>query len=502
MMKSTWLAALVVASGALARGQTPVGGPNADEKRPAAEASQDDAILSELSAQRAELDAQRQEIAELKAKQAAWTGSLSSNLAVEIGQNAAPPKASPFAEEIKSKWRMNIYGFVETDFINDTTQGLNDAAGNPAIARDGTLQANSGQTTFGVRNSRLGFKVNAPDTDWVRTSAVLEMDFLGNQSPSSESNAFWNNPTFRIRHMYFVMDTDYVTTQIGQGWELFGWQPYFQPNTVDIQGVPGEVYSRSTKLQFSHKFSGTVDLEPAFAFSRPPERAGNFPDLQAGVKMSFPNWKGVHTVGATGTAVDPAAVGVSACYREFKVPDPATTNEMKDTHGDGIALDAFLPILRPDEGSKANAFSFTGEIAYGEGITDLYTGFTGGASGVAGIGDQGSIGWKGSEIDAIQWRTSIIGLQYYLPSDGSWWVAACYGWGHSNNIGELSATSGGAPFAANTVFDNFQFVNFSLFWDATAAIRFGLSYSQYMDRYVDHVEGTNRRVQFSAFFIF
>ena len=58
-------------------------------------------------------------------------------------------------------------------------------------------------------NSRIGFRVNARRVERrCRTSALLEMDFLGNQPPNASEGAFLTNPTFRIRH--FKFDIEYA----------------------------------------------------------------------------------------------------------------------------------------------------------------------------------------------------------------------------------------------------------------------------------------------------
>jgi hypothetical protein len=100
------------------------------------------------------------------------------------GEPATPPA------QFKTKWDTTFYGFVETDLINDSTQGFNDSAGNAAIARPNTYTGDHGQTTLGARNSRLGFKLAAPDYNGVKASAMLEMDFLGNQPTTATEAQF------------------------------------------------------------------------------------------------------------------------------------------------------------------------------------------------------------------------------------------------------------------------------------------------------------------------
>lgn len=507
-MSKFWCAVLVAAlsSTALARGgDDSPDGKKIDENRMKSLSE----LSAELEAQKAQLEAQRLQIQALQTQAGAM--SLEGNGTLADPQAQAKP-ALP--EQIKSKWAMNIYGFIEADFISDNHQlvaqsaaamnGAVDAAGNPVWPTGRQYATEHGSLTFGARNSRIGLNVAAPEYGGIRASGKLEMDFLGvNGGANNEAGGTWTNPSFRIRHMYLTLDNDYVTVTLGQGWELFGWQPYFHPNTVDIQGVPGQIYSRSPKAQFSHKFNGPVDIELAFALSRPPERAADEPDLQAGIKFAIPDWVGVHTIGAAGTAVDAAAIGLSGTTRSFRVPNAGAAAVTSDaTRGEAGALDIFLPILHPDKESKANSLSLTGELVYGKGINDLYTGFTGGIAAIGtGIADAGSVGIENGDLTPVQWRTNILGLQYYLPPDGNWWVAVNYSSGKSNNMHSM------ANAIANpaTVYHAFRWLNADIFWDVTPAVRLGLSVDQYRDSFLQQTPshfGDDTRIQFSAFYLF
>jgi hypothetical protein len=506
-MSRLWCAVLAVVLSSSAFARIPDGNGTGDDKK-ASDGTRTkslEELNADLEAQKIELDAQKAQIqALLEGKNAA--------MSLE-GKGALPePQEKKEMPDVKSKWNLTIYGFVEADFIEDSKQeGTGDTFGNAVlIPGHGTYATEHNQLTFGVRNSRIGLNGSAPEFAGFRASAKLEMDFEGINggataanpgggavgSGSGEANATWTNPTFRIRHMFVKLESDVVTFTIGQSWELMGWQPYFMPDTVDIQGVAGEVYSRSTKFQVSHDFKGPLDIEIAAAASRPIERDSNTPDLQAGVKFAIPDWVGYHSIGAAGGSIDAAAIGLSACYRGFRVPRPGgiLLSDSASARGDAACLDIFLPILHPDKESRANSLSFTGETLYGKGINDLYTGFTGGAGGIPGITDAGYVGWDQQSLKAVQWRTTMLGLQYYLPGDGNWWVALNYSACKSDNMSRLAT----APFAVGTptpiatsfggangttAFKASQWLNANLFWDITPAVRFGASLDQYRDTY-------------------
>ena len=108
---------------------------------------------------------------------------------------------------VHSKWDATLYGFAELDVINDSTQGFGELAGGSAIARPNTYAGDHGQTTYTTRNSRIGFKLAAPEANGIKASAQLEMDFLGNQPPGISDASLYQNPTFRIRHMNVKLET-------------------------------------------------------------------------------------------------------------------------------------------------------------------------------------------------------------------------------------------------------------------------------------------------------
>ncbi len=76
-----------------------------------------------------------------------------------------PPAPAPSNAPtvVKGKWSPVIYGFIELDALRDSTQSFQEPAGNGIIQRTETFAGSHGRTMFGVRNSRFGFKLTAPD---------------------------------------------------------------------------------------------------------------------------------------------------------------------------------------------------------------------------------------------------------------------------------------------------------------------------------------------------
>src|SRR5581483_11369860 len=79
-----------------------------------------------------------------------------------------------------------------------------------------------GQLMFSARNSRLGLRIRTPGAASVHTSALLEMDFLGNQPSGISQTSTFTSPTMRLRHAMFRVETPVVDVMVGQYWHLYG----------------------------------------------------------------------------------------------------------------------------------------------------------------------------------------------------------------------------------------------------------------------------------------
>jgi hypothetical protein len=432
---------------------------------------------------------------------------------------ATPPPSTPTGPVITKWLGAQMYGFVEADGIWDSTQSFNDLAGNGAVARQGTFAAEHGRTTFSARNSRLGFKIKGPESDMIKTSAVVEGDFLGNQPQSSPSPAgspavsegsFITSPTFRMRHYALKIETPYIDVLAGQYWQLFGWQSLFHPNTVQMQGVPGQIYSRSPQFRISHAFkTDDVTVELALAASRPPQRDAELPDGQAGIRFALNNYKALHTVGATGTALDGLSVGLSTVGRKFKLPNfAAAPTSTVNINGYGYSADLLLPVVPATNMKDGNALTITASYVYGQAIADLYTGLNGGASFPAlATGtypqdvDNGLVAYTPDGVlHAIRWTSYIVGLQYYFPGNCVW-LTGNFSHMHSSDIQNLEWPTA-MPTNASKLFNTSYWADGLLFYQLNPAVRFGAEYAYYWQKYLDGVKGTNNRVQFSAFYVF
>jgi hypothetical protein len=443
------------------------------------------------------------------------TATLSPPQATSEGAPAAPP-AAPEQLPATSKFKLQLYGFTELDMISDSTQSFNDLAGNAVIARPSSQAGKRGRMMFGLRNSRFGLRMKGPETEDIKTSGNIEVDLLGNQPGTPPTTAvseagFFQSPALRVRHAYLKLETPIVDILAGQYWALFGWQTYFHPNTVEIQGVPGEVFGRSPQFRIGHIFkSKPVNVEVAVAVVRPVQRDSNTPDGQAGLRLLINDWKGYRIAGSTGNSVDAMGIGVSGTYRHFRVNElAAAPAAVHSKDGWGVSIDGFIPVVPATKENHDNALTLTGSFVTGAGINDQYTGLTGGIGfpalpAPAGGGaaptytaniDSGLVTYDAAgDLHAIKWQSFIVGAQYYLPFGGLS-ISGNVSHMHSSNIQDFVAST------AN-VFNNSTWYDGNLFWDVNGAARFGFEFAHFSQQYVDGSKGHNDRAQLSAFYVF
>ena len=421
------------------------------------------------------------------------------------------------------RFSVTFYGFVEADFINDSTRSYNDAIGSSLVARKETYEGRVGRTQFSARNTRIGMLFESPVIGGVRPSAVFEGDFFGNQPgtpPHTSEGAYFDSPTFRIRHAYLKLQNDYVDVLAGQTYDVFGWQNYFFPCTAAFLGLPNELFSRSTQLRLSHTFgSGPVSVDLAVAALRPAQRDSTIPDGNAGLKLNFNDWKGITTPGNVGTTALPLSLGVSGVVRRFNVnafapPPPQNSN---GATGWGLSVDALVPVIPgKDANDRGNRLTLTGSFVQGTGIADLVT-----ANGGATFPtlpnpaqanppplytpdiDNGLVTFdRQGVLHTIDWRTFMVGLQYYLPPTGRVIVSVNYTQADSKNMASLYPKGGAEIELLSRVAKQSRYADANLFWDVTPAVRVGGSFQYTAVEYIDGEKPHNLRTMGQAAYVF
>ncbi|MBN1608979.1 MAG: hypothetical protein JW940_20295 [Polyangiaceae bacterium] len=421
------------------------------------------------------------------------------------------------------QWAITFFGFIEADFIHDTTRSYADSIGGSLVARKETYAGQVGRTQFSMRNTRIGLSFESPMIGGVKPTAVFQGDFFGNQPghpPDIAESAYFDSPTFRARHAYFKLENDYVDVLVGQTYDLFGWQNYFFPCSAEFLGLPNQVFHRTTQLRLSHTFDlGSFSVDLAAAALRPVQRDSQFPDGNAGVRFSVDSWKGISTPGNVGTAAFPLSIGVSAVARQFRVnaftPPPAQRSNRAD--GWGLALDGLIPVIPAESADdRGNRLTLVGGFVTGTGIADLIT--AGGGATFPTLPnpalanpppiyspdiDDGLVTFDTvGVLHTIDWQAFRVGLQYYVPPTGRVFVSLNYTQAYSKNIPALFPRGGAEIELLTRVAERSHYADANLFWDATPAVRFGGSFQYTTVEYIDRQKPRNLRGMGQAIYVF
>jgi hypothetical protein len=448
----------------------------------------------------------------------------------------------------EDQWKLQIYGFAEADMIEDSTRSFNDGLNNGVIAHNQTQAGDNTRLQFTIRNSRLGFRSEAPRVGGISPSGVLEFDLFGNQpninagggssgqapgAGNTTEAAYFNNAGLRVRHAYLELKDPVVNILAGQTYHLLGWQNYFFAASCGFLGLPNELFNRTTQLRLSHTFeSDPINLDIAVAALRPAQRDSGAPDGEGGLRLAINHWRAMTTPGSGGTGALPAALGVSALARSFRVdpyaPLPAPPIDLV---GWAVAADILLPIIPvKDSTDRGNALTLTGEFVTGTGDADQYTGMTAGATmpnvyplpvdtPVSATGasvpqtagaaplvgtpytpdiDPGLVAFDSNGIlHTINWRTLIVGFQYYLPPTGRVFITGNYSRANSNNIASLyHPDATGQPWVnAGSVFQSSWYVDGNIFFDITPSARVGVSFQRVTQTMADGTTAYNNRYE-------
>ncbi|HVZ73236.1 MAG TPA: hypothetical protein VHJ20_12735 [Polyangia bacterium] len=507
-LTSLALAAIVLAPhAAFAKGSPDKGAASDDED------AQDDANLASGKNAKNKSDA--------KAAGKSDEADASEDAAPEAPEAKAAPEPEPTpapSSPVHSRWDTELYGFIELDGMHDSTQSYADGANSNLLARRGTYNGDRGQTQATVKNSRLGFRLNPPEWNGVKTSGVVEVDFFGIQPYDATQNDYYTLGTVRMRHAYLKLRAGALEVLAGQYHDLFGWGGNgFYPNTVAYLGIPGEIYHRNPQLRVSGKLGdeSATNVEIAVAAVRPAQRHSEVPDGEAGLRVAFGGWKGVAAQGAGQPQLTPLSIGVSGIARRFVIPQFISQPRASETkYGFGAAADLVIPVIPvKNVEDRANALTVTAEVSIGTGVADMYTGMTGGGKFPELDNpsndkppftypqdiDSGLITYDADlNLRTYNWNAFVVGAQYYLPvAKGKVWVSGLYSQAQSNNIVDITpSTSSGAIVRLMRYFD-------ANLWAALApSTHLGLSFQRTQQTYGDESLPVNMRAEIALLFFF
>lgn len=402
------------------------------------------------------------------------------------------------------RFALTAYGFVELRLLYDTTQSFGEQQTNVQVARPDSFAGTHDRFQLSARASRLGFRLKAPPWAGVRASAVVELDFSGTQLPAPSLASEAAQLTVRARHYYLKVETPVVDLLAGQAWSIFTGQPASLPATLDLHGLPGEVYARVPQLRLSRRFElPEVSFDLALAVTRGPQRDSAVPDGAAAARVTLTRWTGWATQAFVASSQQSASLGVSGLLRSYRVPAfvaaPTTSSRLP---AGGVAAHLLLPLVPGTAAQHAGALTLVGQYAWSTGLADQYVGLTGGVAFPTLPGwpqdlDNGLVA-----IDAatgapvtVQWSSCFVNLQWYLPVwDGRVLVSTLYSRLWSDDTARL-----GAPARTRASLD---WLTVAAFADLLPSVRVGLEYAVTFDRYADGAVATNHRADLAAVFAF
>jgi hypothetical protein len=406
---------------------------------------------------------------------------------------------------IKSIPNVNVrmYGFVENDLINDSVQGLTEETDNPTIpkANTATYAGNHHQTIMSIRNSRLGFDVTMPKTEYgLETEGIFEFDLLG-QSAATTQRDTYNNAVLRVRHVYVNITDDQWNAKVGQTWSLLGWQPYYFPSEAIVQPAVGQLYRRFAQIRVTNTqkvMNGDWTVETAVDAARPPELQQGVTEEHAGIRLASTKYKAVSGLGSS-TPMVGASLALSGALIPVRTAAVGTAN------GTVGAVDMLLPIIPSSDGKNpSNTLGLTAEYSNGRGYgglelagasADLAAASAVSLDGATNL-DSGIAGLSHGNLDLLHYQTYRSNLTYMWP--GAHFANSIgYAATETMNLGDYNGTTTGGILKYQYYYGNVMYL--PLTW-----LRFALEWAQYKDTYNDVANryAYDNRIQFTTYLTF
>lgn len=285
-----------------------------------------------VEAQSVELSATRKSNNELKAKlnQKALAG-------VKADAVKDADRRSAMRHNLWANLDIQLYGKVKADVAVDTSRT---STGNFArwVEHETT---NGGDCTLNTtaKETRLGLKITGPESNGIKTSGVIEIDFWGGGTE--------NKPTPMMRHAF--MQIDWVESGCsllaGQTWDVIS---PLNPSTLNypVQWWAGNIGYRRPQVRLTKvcDLGNDMSLKLETAVARNIGHDSAFDPGDSGEDSAFPSLQG--RVSVTGPCVDgrKATFGVSGHYAREEY-DVDAKGENYDADSWSINFDAAVPIL-------------------------------------------------------------------------------------------------------------------------------------------------------------
>ena len=393
----------------------------------------------------------------------------------------ADTSAGIFEPLSKSGLQITPYGYLTFEAVHNTHKTDVDIYSDWVRPRGKGGKNGDHQTSFSMNDSIVGFNFGAPEKqgDW-RFNGNFEIDLVGDHA---------NDPSLRIRHLYFAMDNEDAGWNIlfGQTWHL--WK-LVSPSEIDGAWLEqtGHPYRRSPQVRVTKTFNIDKDskLEIRAGIVKNGNGMGGDRDKDANQDNSASAWP----LFESSIVYESKAVwenkkrnwlvGIAGMYgreksHRFMRNDEGNIEKLgkSDEYDTDMILGAAkIPFF--------DKFTFTGQFFAGENLSGVQAGV---GQGVA-IEDPTR---KGHEVSTVG---GFFDLRYDL--DERWAFAVGYGFDDPRDSR--------ARYAAGRTFNERAYAD--IFYRFNANLHFGLEYARLRTRYYDAEDATNDRFQFTAFYDF
>lgn len=279
---------------------------------------------------------------------------------------SATPKEPPAKKSIWSNLDIQLYGYVKGDASYDSSRSY---PGNFMMYADSeATRKNDDEFNMTANQTRIGFNINGPESETMKTSGKIEFDFFGNYSAE-------NKGKLQMRHAYmnFLWPDSNFSLLAGQTWDVASPLSPYTLNYLFAAGNPGY---RRPQLRVTKGLSlgGETSMQFEGAVARTIGRTDPT-NSETGEDAGVPTVQGRASVTFPFVGPKPTVVGLSGLSgREEYDLDATGRNEDFDTWM--ACLDATVPLcewlrLQGELFTGENLDTYFGGICQGVNTTDL-----------------------------------------------------------------------------------------------------------------------------------
>lgn len=362
-------------------------------------------------------------------------------------------------EVVKSNFGVQIYGRLKADMSYDTART---DTGNFArwVESEGS-EGSDDLFNLTARESRLGVNLSGPDTESIKTTGKVEIDFYEGGTE--------NKAQFMMRHCYIQAAWPELALSLlaGQTSDIFS---PLAPSTLNysVGWWVGNIGYRRPQVRLSKTVTATDDVKLGFDFG--PSRTigddwGNDPG-DTGEDSGFPTLQGRASVSFPALASLVATAGISGHWGQEEY-DPEAEGSSEDFNSWSVDADLTLPLhqkvtLKAEGFTGMNLDTYLGGIGQGVNRTEMDE--------ISSLG-----GWAAVDVKPVDKWTCGVGVGMDNPNDGDL------------NKGDKTQNV--------TTFGNVKY-------DITKALCTGLEISYWNTQYKDKSTGDSVRFQTSLIYTF